>query len=216
MAWLSSPGQIPVLAAILIAGEDAAQVAARRADLIATLIGPQGESEMRLTRIPAGDLRADPAALIDAAKAVGFFPGPRAVLVDGATDGLTDTISGALAGWQKGDATIVVTGGDLKPKSGLRKLFESAKQAVAIILYDDPPGPEEIAALCQKAGITAVSPESRAELTDLAGGLDTGTFRRLIDTLGLFKRGDKSPLTPSGRITALAPPQIGARDGTPC
>ena len=61
---------------ILIFGMDAMRVALKRQELIAKLIGPQGEEEMRLTRLPAGDLRKDPALLMDAIKAQGFFPRP--------------------------------------------------------------------------------------------------------------------------------------------
>ena len=37
---------------------------------------------MRLSPMPGPDLRQDPAPLLDAVKAVGFFPGARAVLVE--------------------------------------------------------------------------------------------------------------------------------------
>ena len=43
------------------------------------------------------DASSDPAALMDAVKAVGFFPGPRAVHVEAATDGLAPVIAAALA-----------------------------------------------------------------------------------------------------------------------
>ena len=45
-------------AGILIHGADAMRVALKRQDLIANLIGPNGEEEMRLTRMMAADLRA--------------------------------------------------------------------------------------------------------------------------------------------------------------
>ena len=77
-AFFSKPD--PKRAGILIYGSDAMRVALKRQDLVAALIGPEGEAELRLTRIAGTDLRRDPAALLDATKAVGFFPGPRAVL----------------------------------------------------------------------------------------------------------------------------------------
>ena len=49
-------------AGLLIYGPDAMRIALKRQEVIAALIGPQGEEEMRLTRIPAGaELRKDPA-----------------------------------------------------------------------------------------------------------------------------------------------------------
>ena len=59
---------------MLLYGADAMRVALKRAALVEALIGPEGAAEMRLTRIAGGDLRRDPAALIDAIKAAGFLP----------------------------------------------------------------------------------------------------------------------------------------------
>lgn len=78
----------PAAAGLLIFGQDAMRVALRRQEVIRALIGPEGEAEMRLTRIAAGVLRKDPAALMDAMKAQGFFPGPRVAFLEEATDTL--------------------------------------------------------------------------------------------------------------------------------
>ena len=59
---------------LLIYGADAMRVALKRQQVIAALIGPEGEAEMRVTRIAAGELRKDPAMLNDAIKAQSFFP----------------------------------------------------------------------------------------------------------------------------------------------
>ena len=50
---------------LLIYGPDAMRVALKRQEAIAALIGPQGEEEMRLTRIPGADLRKDKAAIFN-------------------------------------------------------------------------------------------------------------------------------------------------------
>ena len=65
---------------LLIYGEDAMRVALKRQQVIAALIGPEGEAEMRLTRMSGAELRSDPAMLLDAVKAQSFFPGPRVAL----------------------------------------------------------------------------------------------------------------------------------------
>ena len=62
----------PSRAGLLIFGADPMRVAIARQDVIAALIGPQGEAEMRLARIAAADLRKDPAMLMDALKAQGL------------------------------------------------------------------------------------------------------------------------------------------------
>ena len=67
----------PSRTGILIYGADAMRVATRRKEVIDALVGPQGEEEMRLTRMSGAELRKDSAMLLDAIKAQGFFPGPR-------------------------------------------------------------------------------------------------------------------------------------------
>ncbi|MCB5199090.1 DNA polymerase III, delta subunit [Loktanella sp. DSM 29012] len=185
----------PTRAGILIFGADPVRVATARAQVIAALVGPQGEAEMRLTRIPAGDLRKDGAALDDAVKAQGFFPGPRVVHLDEATDGLSQQVAAALEDWREGDAQIVATAGQLTAKSALRKAFEGHRNAVAIGLYDDPPGRDEIEAQLSAAGLQPPSRDVMEAITGLAHGLTPGDFRQTIEKLGLYKRGDSLPVT---------------------
>ena len=47
---------------------------------------PYARQYVPLTRLPAGELRKDPAMLLDAVKAQGFFPGPRVAFVEDAND----------------------------------------------------------------------------------------------------------------------------------
>ena len=192
---------------LLIFGADPMRVALKRQDAIAALIGPQGESEMRLTRIPAADLRKDPALLLDAIKAQGFFPGPRVAFVEDATDSLTATLDAALKDWRAGDATIIVTAGGLTGKSALKTLFEKHPAAVSIGLYDDPPTREEIEDALRKAGLTSLPSESMADLATLARTLDPGDFRQTLEKIALYKFRDTTPLTPA-EIAALAPATV--------
>lgn len=194
----------PTRAGLLIFGADAMRVALKRQEVIANLIGPDGEGEMRLSRLPAADLRRDPAALLDAIKAQSFFPGPRAAFVEDATDGLADVIGAALKDWQEGDAQIIVTAGQLPAKSKLRKLFEGHANAYAAALYDDPPTREEIEAELAAAGLHNIAPDAMTDLTALSRTLDPGDFRQTIAKLGLYKFEDDSALS-SDDIAACAP-----------
>ena len=135
------------------------RVALKRQEAILALIGPDGEAEMRLTRIQAADLRKDAALLNDATRAVGFFPGPRVAFVEDATDGLSATLEAALKDWRPGDAQIVVTAANLTGKSTLKNLFEKHLNATAIALYDNPPNREEIESELAKAGLGEISTE---------------------------------------------------------
>jgi DNA polymerase-3 subunit delta len=188
----------------LVYGADAMRVALKRQDLIARLIGPTGEEEMRLTRIPASDLRRDPAALLDAIKAPSFFPGPCVAFVEDATDGLSETVAIALKAWKPGDAQIVITAGSLNARSSLRKLFEGHKTAFAIGIYNDPPSREDIEHDLHKAGLKNVSPRAMGDLTALARVIDPGDLRQTIEKLSLYKLGDPEPLS-SDDVDACAP-----------
>jgi len=113
----------PGRAGILLYGTDAMRVSLRRQALLKALVGETGDEEMRLTRLNGPDLRRDPAALMDAMKAISMYPGPRAVHVEGATDQAAPAVTAALEEWREGDATLVITAGSLAAKSALRKAF---------------------------------------------------------------------------------------------
>ncbi len=181
------------------------RTAIKRQALVAALIGPDGPAEMRLTRMLASDLRRDPAALIDALKAAGFFPGPRAVLVEDAGDAQAAPIAAALADWRPGDAALVVAAGELRAASALRKAFEASKTAVAIAVYADPPGRAEIEAAVTRAGLGAPDRAALGDLEALGRSLDPGDFAQFLEKLALYKLGDPAPLTPAD-IAAVAPP----------
>ncbi len=199
----------PGKAGLLIYGADAMRVALRRQEVIKALIGPEGEDEMRLTRIAASDLRKDGALLMDGIKAQGFFPGPRVVFVEDAGDGLAPVIGDAMDAWADGDAAVIVTAGQLNARSKLRKLFEDNPRAYATGIYDDPPGRAEIEAALKAAGLTAIPGEAMDALTALARMLDPGDFRQTLEKIALYKLGDETPLTPD-EIALSAPASIEA------
>jgi DNA polymerase-3 subunit delta len=199
----------PDAAGLLIYGQDAMRVAERRIQVVAALVGPNGEAEMRLTRLPGAEVRRDPAILNDATREQSFFPGPRVALVEDATDATAPAIAAALEDWRKGDAQIVVTAGSLAAKSALRKLFESGRGTVAIGIYNDPPDRAEIEAMLAAAGLTALAPDAMSALDSLARDLEPGDFRQTLEKLALYKLGDATPAT-GADIAAVAPQTIEA------
>ncbi|MFY0619823.1 DNA polymerase III subunit delta [Shimia sp.] len=189
---------------VLIYGPDAMRVALKRQELIAALIGPQGEEEMRLTRIPGAELRKDKARLVDATKEVSFFPGPRVAFVEDATDTAAPAVLAALEDWMPGDAQIVVTAGQLKASSKIRKAFETHNNAYAVGIYNDPPSREEIEVDLKTAGLHAIDSEAMTDLFNLARALDPGDFRQTCEKLALYKFQDTQPVT-SEDVAACAP-----------
>ncbi|WP_300444280.1 DNA polymerase III subunit delta [uncultured Mameliella sp.] len=200
----------PGVAGLLIYGEDVMRVAMKRQEVVAAIVGPEGEAEMRLTRMVGGDLRRDPAQLLDAVKAQGFFPGPRAVLVEEAADGISAAMKSALGDWREGDAQIIATAGQLTARSSLRKLFEGAKNAYAAALYNDPMGRAEIEAELARAGLKNIDREAMGALEHLARDLTPGDFRQTLEKIALYKFGDEAPLTPD-EVTLNAPASIEAQ-----
>ena len=194
---------------LLIYGQDAMRVALKRAEVVRALAGDGADEEMRLTRMPGAGLKKDPAQLIDAVREVGFFPGPRVVVVEDTPDLATDAIRDALTGWRQGDAVIVVTAGGLSKSSSLRRLFETHGQAVTAPIYDDPPSEEEIARWLAEAGLREVPRDAMRELGLLARALDPGDLRQTVEKIGLYKYQDPTPLTVE-EIALLAPATIEA------
>jgi len=189
---------------LLIFGADAMRVALKRKQALAALLGPGAEDEMRLTRLDGAGLRKDPASLLDAVRAVGFFPGIRAVLVEDANEHTAPAIASALDDWQAGDAQIFVTAGQLKAASKLRKLFETHPNAYAAGLYDDPPSRADIEQELARAGLTNLSGDCLTALTGLANDLGPGDFSQTLEKLALYKLGDATPVSLDD-IEACAP-----------
>ena len=183
----------PARTGLLIYGSDAMRVALKRQEFLKNLLGANAEEEMRLSRMPAGELRRDPAMLLDAIKAVGFFPGPRAALVEEANDNIAKILLDALKDWQPGDAQIIVTAGDLKKTSKVLKAFESHPNAYATAIYDNPPDRAEIEQMLKDAGLTPEA-DAMAALSDLARTLDPGDFRQTLEKITLYKLGDSTPI----------------------
>ena len=194
----------PEKAGLLIYGADPMRVAIRRKEVITALVGQTAEEEMRLTRLNGSDLRSDPACVSDAMKAQGFFPGPRAIHVEGANEQSLGALQTALEDWAPGDAVVVATAGQLGKTSKLRKLFEDAQGAYAAAIYDDPPSRGEIEEQLSTQGLASVSGDALALLTELSRVLEMGDFRQTIVKLGLYKLGDQSTVTPED-IEAVAP-----------
>jgi DNA polymerase-3 subunit delta len=189
---------------ILIFGADATKISVKRKDLLLALVGENADEEMRLTRLLGAEVRKDPAAVQDGIKAQGFFPGPRVVFVEEAGDGLADVMAAALAEREAGDATLVVTAGQLNARSKLRKVFEGDRSAIAIGLYDDPPTREEVEKNLRDAGLRDIPKAAMDDIMILSRTLDVGDFRQTIEKIALYKGNETTPLSAED-IMAVAP-----------
>ncbi|MEM0976343.1 MAG: DNA polymerase III subunit delta [Pseudomonadota bacterium] len=201
-AFLDKPGDD--ISGVLIFGQDGVRVGLSKDRVVAALGGPNLEVDMRLTRVPGSELRKDPAALADAVKAVGFFPGKRIVLVEDAGDGHTQIIQDALADWTAEDATIVVLAGALRATSKLRKYFQNGQTTVAIGIYDDPPRPDAILKIFADAGVTDFDGMGREAALALGRQIELGDLVQTAEKLSLYKLSDTTPVKEAD-IAAVAP-----------
>lgn len=193
----------PTLAGILLYGPDPMLVALTRQDVVSRLVGPAGEAEMRVERMPASELRRGSGTLEDAVRARGFFPGPYVVIVEGAADGVAEPVLQALGDRRQGDAVIVVTASQLSARSALRKGFEGHAAGFAIALYPDPPSRGEVEARLSREGLAA-EPDAVEALLGLAGEQDPGAFAQTLAVLALYLHGRSAPATAED-VTAIAP-----------
>ena len=194
----------PTIAAILFYGSDTMRVALKRQEYLENLLGLTAEQEMRLTRLTGDDVLKDHTAAFDAIKSVGFFPGQRAVLIDNSSDRASKIIFDCIQAWKQPDAQIVVTSGQLKPTSQLRKSFETSKSTLAVPIYDNPLTEIEIKTELTRAGIQINDPNIMTGLYSLSKELEPGDFRNTLEKIYLYKLSDKSPLT-SQDISACSP-----------
>lgn len=182
------------LAGVLIYGADPVEISERRARLVRTLLGPGDGSDLRLTRISGADLRRDPALLLDAMTAKGFFDGPRVVTVEDAGDGHAATISRALSDAVSGDGFLVATAGSLPARSKLRKAFEDARNAASAPVYGDRISAEEIAHILAENGGKATR-EALEALQAFSAISGSGALRELAARLVLFHLDDGAEIS---------------------
>jgi DNA polymerase-3 subunit delta len=126
----------PDIACVLLYGPDRGLVRERALTLIKTVVDTP-DDPFRVVEITYADLKNDPARLADEAQAMALGGGRRLIRFRDASDATTKTIATYLETAAVEDALIVVEGGELGPRSSLRKLFEKAKNAASIACYGD-------------------------------------------------------------------------------
>lgn len=121
--------------AVLVYGPDSGLIRERMNALARSVVDDLSDP-FRISDLTDADLRQDSARLADEAAAIAMLGGRRIVRIRGAGDPAAKIIESFLAD-PKGDALIIVEGGELGPRSSLRKLFEDNASAAAIPCYAD-------------------------------------------------------------------------------
>ena len=177
------------LVAALVFGPDTGLVRERAESLMKSVVDDIADA-FRVSDLEDSALAADPARLADEAQAISMLGGRRVVRVRGAGNNLAKLFEAFLED-PKGDALIVVEGGDLAKGTGLRKLFEEAGNAASIACYPDTARDLfDVVRNALKAEGLAIAPDA---LEDAVGrlGSDRGVTRRELEKLALYCHGAK-------------------------
>jgi len=182
-AFLRAPD--PAMRAILVFGPDEGLVR-ERAVRLAKLAVDDLNDPFRVVEITGTDLKADPARLADEAAAMAFGGGSRAVRIRQASDQCAPACQSFLALDTPVDAMVVIEAGDLPPRSKLRKLFETAKNAAAVPCYADDMRslPDVIRESLQRFGLTADRDAMSLLVQSL--GADRSVTRGELEKLALY------------------------------
>jgi len=177
------------LVAALVFGPDSGLVRERAETLMKTVVDDINNA-FRVADLDSDDLSSDPARLSDETAAISMLGGRRVVRVRSAGNALAKLFDSFLEE-PKGDALVVVEGGDLAKGTGLRKVFEEAENAAAIACYPDTARDLfDVVRNALKAEGLSIAPEA---LEDAVGrlGSDRGVTRRELEKLALYCHGRK-------------------------
>ncbi len=178
------------LVAALVFGPDQGLVR-ERAETLAKTVVPDLTDAFRVSELDDAALAADNARLFDEAAAISMLGGRRVVRVRSAGNALSKLFDSFLHDL-KGDALVVVEGGDLAKSASLRKVFEEADNAAAIQCYaDSAQSLSNVVRSALKAEGLSIEEEALEDAVSRLGA-DRGTTRREIEKLALYARGQKS------------------------
>lgn len=178
----------PPAAAVLVYGPDEGLVR-ERAEALCKKIVTDLADPFQVTSLSDGDVKNDPAALANAVGSLSLMGGERLVRLRPGTDACAENVKAAIADLQPADLTdvwLIIEGGDLGPRSSLRKLFETSKTHVALPCYaDDARGRETLIRQVAKDHGLTVSTEAVALLNDRLGA-DRALTRNELEKLCLY------------------------------
>ncbi len=178
----------PECRAALVYGPDAGLVA-ERASALAQFFAGRGDGQTEIVRLDDRDLGEDPARLEVELKTASMFAARSVVRVTAGPKLDVPALKSLLA--TEFDNPLIVEAGNLKPDSGLRKLFEAHKTAAALPCYGDS---RELSGLIDAelavAGLT-IDRETRDYLMARLGA-DQALSRSEVVKLALYAQGGRS------------------------
>jgi len=185
-AFLKKPD--PRIRAVVVYGNDDGLIAERALTLAKTVCDDL-KDPFRVVDIAGDVLKNDPARLADEFGAMSLMGGRRVIRVRPAGEETTAALENLVEA-TAGDALIVIEGGNLTPRSGLRTLAETEACLAALPCYmDNEAALEGLVESAARAQGLSVDADALEWIVERLGG-DRGQSRSEIDKLLLYKQGD--------------------------
>lgn len=183
----------PAARVILIYGPDDGLMR-ERSTVIGKTIVEDLNDPFNVAVLSTDQLNDDPARLSDEANAMSMMGGNRLIRVEDAGDKLTQLIKDYLES-PNDNALVILEGGDLGPRSSLRKLCEKEKNAAALPCYvDDERNLGQIIRRAMHDEGLQIEPDAVNWLAANISG-NRQKIRSELDKLAVYKASDKSSVT---------------------
>jgi len=187
-AFLKKPD--PKVRGVVVYGNDDGLIA-ERAVALAKTVCEDLKDPFRVVDISGDMLKGDPARLADEFGAMSMLGGRRVIRVRPAGEESAAALEN-LAAASAGDALVVIEGGNLTPRSGLRAVAETEDCLAALPCYmDNEAALEGLVESAARARGLGVDPDALDWIVERLGG-DRGQSRSEVDKLLLYKEGDGS------------------------
>ena len=186
---------INYLPLILFYGPNQSEIKERCDEATQLICGPNGKEEMRVHKLNASLVLKDSQSFYDKLKTVGFFPGRQVLIIEGATDKLTNIIKDALDDWGQKDATIILIATSLKITSSLRKMVEQDPSSLSIVIYDEQQDEKKIEQVISSSQLRILDADIIKFLKNPSNFSSFNSLKSLIDKLEIYKMSDPKPVT---------------------
>ncbi len=178
----------PSVRAVLVYGPDGGLVRERTSTIVDTIVDDRA-NPFNTEDFSSSALAKDPARLIDEMLAISFGGARRVLIVRDGSDELTGAVSAALEDSDSNHplaALVVVSAGNLTPRSSLRRFFEGNDSCAALPCFpDDESGLAQLVRGALGAEGIGIDPAALHTATALMGN-DRQANRREIEKLILF------------------------------
>lgn len=189
----------PSVPVVLVYGPDHGLIKERVALLAKHVVGSI-DDPFNVSILSGAQITDDPARLIDEASAISMMGGDRLVLIREANDGIAATLKSYLAAPVPG-TLVLIESDDLTPKSSLRKLIESEKNAVALPCYVQDAGDlTKLITTTIRAANLRIEPDAAEFLGQAIGG-DYQQVKSEIEKLLTYMNVDANGLGNGSTIT---------------